>query len=110
MRIFFPLFSQGFPRVFPTRCLKELGNSFACSSLFNGECFPAMSEVLQDQHTNPMGMPVKETSLKNALLNGTEKASMEEAGDILSGLKDARPIIEVPAGTSIYVLIGEGNE
>lgn len=69
-----------------------------------------MSEVLQDQHTNPMGMPVKETSLKNALLNGTEKASMEEAGDILSGLKDARPIIEVPAGTSIYVLIGEGNE
>lgn len=68
------------------------------------------SEVLQDQRTNPMGMPMKETSLKNALLNGTEKASVEEASDILSGLKDAKPIIEVPAGTPIYVLIGEGNE
>lgn len=68
-----------------------------------------MSEVLQDQKMSPMGMPIKDTSMKNAFLNGTEKAAADEAEDILSGIKEAKPIIEVGAGTPIFVLFGEGG-
>lgn len=69
-----------------------------------------MAEVLQDQEAvGPMGMPVKKATMKNAFLNGAEKASLEQASEIMSGLKDKQPIIEVKAGSTIYVLFGENG-
>jgi len=62
-----------------------------------------MSEGLQDTRVQN-GVAYKKPSLKNSLYNGTAMAASEEAQDILNSAKSRQPVIEVPAGTSIYVL------
>ncbi len=69
-----------------------------------------MADVLQDQEAvGPMGLPIKKPTMKNAFLNGTQNASLEQASEIMSGLKDKQTIIEVNAGSTIYVLFGENG-
>jgi len=67
-----------------------------------------MSEGLQDTRGEG-GAAVKKPTLKNALLNGTEQAAMEEGNEILSSLHNEQPVIEVKAGSIITVLFSEGG-
>ncbi|MBS1983075.1 MAG: TrbI/VirB10 family protein [Bdellovibrionales bacterium] len=70
-----------------------------------------MSEALQDtQRAGPMGVPVKAPSMKNALLNGSEKASLEEGNSIMEELKNSTPVIEVPEGQELLVLFDSEGE
>lgn len=56
-----------------------------------------------------MGMPVKKPTMKNAFLSGAQNASLEQASEFMSGLKEKQPIIEVKAGSAVYVLFGENG-
>ena len=70
-----------------------------------------MSEALQDtQSAGPLGVPVKAPSVKNALLNGSEKASLEEGSNIMEELKNSTPVIEVPEGQELLVLFDSEGE
>jgi hypothetical protein len=62
-----------------------------------------MAEGLQ-QTSSQYGMEIKEPSLKNAALNGTSQAALDQSHEMMNSLKEQRPVIEVKAGTVIYVL------
>lgn len=59
--------------------------------------------VLQDTE-GQRGTVITKPSLKNALLNGTATAALEESKNMMSDLKNRVPIIEVREGTSICVI------
>lgn len=63
------------------------------------------SEGLQETRGEG-GAVVKKPSMKNALLNGTSTAALEQSKNLMSELKDRTPVIEVPAQTPIYVIFG----
>ena len=67
-----------------------------------------MADGLQEQEA--MGnMVVKKSTMKNALLNGASRAALEQSQEIMSEIKNSRPIIEVPEGTPLYVIFrGDG--
>jgi len=54
--------------------------------------------------TGMQGTVVKAPTVKNALLNGASKASLEQARDTMSDMKSKQPIIEVPEMTELYLL------
>lgn len=62
-----------------------------------------MGAVLQDT-TGINGAIIQRPTLKNALLNGAATASLEQSKEMMSDLRNKPPVIEVPEGTSIYVL------
>ncbi len=47
---------------------------------------------------------VAKANAKNALLNGASHASLELANETMAGLKNQRPMIEVEAGRTIFVM------
>jgi len=68
-----------------------------------------MAQGLQDQ-TVQMGVPVDKPSVKNALLQGTQNSAVAESQYHLDKMKNETPIIEVPVGTEIFVLMtGQGS-
>lgn len=66
------------------------------------------STALQDTK-GQQGAVVSEPSLKNALLNGTATTALEESKNMMQDLKNRQPIIEVPQGTSICVMVSGGG-
>jgi hypothetical protein len=68
-----------------------------------------MSEGLQDT-TGQQGVAVRTPSVKNALLNGAAKASIEQSNDLMSEVRNSQPIIQVDAGIEIYVLFADSGE
>jgi hypothetical protein len=62
-----------------------------------------MSDALQDS-TGQNGTVVRPPTARNALLNGSTRAALEQSNDVLSSVKNRQPIIEVPSGTRIFVL------
>lgn len=65
------------------------------------------SEGLQDTQ-GQQGVAVRPSSLKNALLNATATSALEQSKNLMSDLKEQRPVIEVPAGEPICVIFGGG--
>jgi len=65
------------------------------------------SEGLQDTH-GQQGAVVRPPTLKNALLNATATTALEQSKNLMSDLKEKRPVIEVPAGQEICVIFGGG--
>ncbi len=66
-----------------------------------------VSEGLQESDVQN-GVAVRKTSMKNALLNGSAHAALDQAQDTMSSVKSESPIIEVPAGTVFWVLAQGG--
>lgn len=65
-----------------------------------------LSEGLQDTEVQN-GVVLTQPSLKNALLKGTATAALDQSRQLITELKDKQPIIEVKAGTEIYVIFSE---
>ena len=65
-----------------------------------------LSDGLQDSE-GQQGVLVRQPSLKNALLNATATTALEESQQMMSDLKNNIPVIEVPSGTSFYLLFGD---
>lgn len=66
-----------------------------------------MSEGLQESEVQ-QGAVIKKSTVKNALLNGAQRSAIEQSQEAMTSLRNERPIIEVPEGTEIYVLFGDG--
>lgn len=66
------------------------------------------SEALQETE-GQQGATVRKPTMKNAVLNGTAQAALEESNDIASSYKNAQPVIQVPAGSEIYILFSDGG-
>ena len=54
------------------------------------------------------GAVVTPPSLKNALLNGAERASLDEGQEMMNEYRNERPVITVGAGTVIWILFDDG--
>lgn len=68
-----------------------------------------MAQGLQDQSVQ-MGVAVNKPSVKNALLQGTQNAAVQESQFHLERLKNEAPRIEVPVSTEISVMfLGDGS-
>jgi hypothetical protein len=67
-----------------------------------------LSQGLQDTQ-GQYGAVVTPPSMKNALLNGTSAAAMEQSQNLMQDLKNRQPIIEVPSGTKICVMFAGGQ-
>ena len=63
------------------------------------------SEGLQETQ-GQQGVAVRTPSLKNALLNGTATTALEQSKNLMSDLKEQRPVIEVQANEPICVIFG----
>ncbi len=50
---------------------------------------------------------VNKSTVKNAMLNGASRAALDQSREMMTSLKNDKPIIEVPEGTPIYVLFGK---
>ncbi len=50
------------------------------------------------------GVVIVKPTLKNALLNGAATAALDQSREMMSDMRNKPPVIEVPAGTSFYVL------
>ena len=61
------------------------------------------SIALEDTH-GEQGAVVAKPTVRNAALQGTAKAAIEEANDIASQYKSAPPILAVKAGTEIIII------
>lgn len=68
-----------------------------------------MSEGLQETRGEG-GAVVKKPTVKNALLNATSTTALEQSRNLMSELKDRKPIIEVPDGTPICVIFAGGDQ
>ncbi len=66
-----------------------------------------MAEGLQDRKIVGQEVVTK-ADARNALLNGTSKATLEMANQTMNDIKNSAPIIEVEAGKEIYVIF-EGS-
>ncbi|MCX6126587.1 MAG: hypothetical protein NTV34_17785 [Proteobacteria bacterium] len=66
-----------------------------------------VSEGLQESDVQN-GVAVRKTSMKNALLNGSAHAALDQAKDTMSSVKSEAPIIEVPAGT-VFLVLAQGG-
>lgn len=67
-----------------------------------------MAEGLQDREVVGQQV-VSKPSAKNALLNGTSKATLEMANETMTDIKNSAPIIQIKAGQEIYVLFENGQ-
>lgn len=50
---------------------------------------------------------VNKSTVKNAMLNGASRAALDQSREMMTSLKNNKPIIEVPEGTPIYILFGK---
>ncbi|MBI3535552.1 MAG: TrbI/VirB10 family protein [Deltaproteobacteria bacterium] len=66
-----------------------------------------MSEGLQSS-TSQGGVAIKKPTLRNALLNGVETASLEQSHEIMSEIRNKPITIEVSQGTLVFILF-KGN-
>lgn len=66
------------------------------------------SEALQETE-GQQGATVRKPTMKNAMLNGTAQAALEESNDIASSYKNAQPVIQVPAGSEIFILFSDSG-
>ncbi len=66
------------------------------------------SAGLQDTQ-GQQGVAVRPPSIKNALLNATATTALEQSKNLMSDLKEQRPVIEVSAGETICVIFGGGQ-
>lgn len=64
-----------------------------------------LSEGYQDSQAE-LGGVVHQPSMKNALLNGTATAALQQSQNLMSDLKNRNPILEVPANTDLCVIFG----
>lgn len=62
-----------------------------------------MAEGLQETEVNG-GVAYKKSNVKNALLNGTAAASLEQSKEIIEDWKEKKKIIEVKSGTEICLI------
>jgi type IV secretory pathway VirB10-like protein len=62
-----------------------------------------MAEGLQDRDIVGQQV-VTRPSAKNALLNGTSRATLDLANETITDLRNKAPIIQVKAGTKIYII------
>lgn len=69
----------------------------------------AFSETLQDSEVQG-GVALKKPTLKNALLGGAAQAAIDQSKEIVGATKNEAPVIEVPAGRSIVILIQSSGE
>jgi hypothetical protein len=67
-----------------------------------------MSQGLQETQ-GQSGAVVAPPTMKNALMNGAAKASIEESQDLMNEYRNEKPVIEVGAGTQIYVLFEDSG-
>lgn len=67
-----------------------------------------VSEGLQDSH-GQQGVAAKDPSLKNALLQGTARASLTQSQEIVADLHSSKPAIAVPSGNEILIVFSEGG-
>jgi hypothetical protein len=67
-----------------------------------------LTEALQDTQ-GQQGVAVRPPSLRNALLHATATTALDQSRNLMSDLKEERPVIEVPAGTILSVLFGGGQ-
>jgi hypothetical protein len=68
-----------------------------------------LSDGLQEQEVTG-GVAVRKNTVKNAFLNGASVAALDQSKELMSSLKNKQPIIEVPAGTSIVVVVGADGQ
>lgn len=66
------------------------------------------SEALQETE-GQQGATVRKPTMKNAMLNGTAQAALEESNEIASEYKNAQPVIQVSAGSEIYILFSDSG-
>ena len=64
-----------------------------------------VTRTLQDQTTSPFGINIKESSLKNALLEGATDVSLSQAQNLAQNLGQSQGYVEVPQGTEIFVFL-----
>jgi type IV secretory pathway VirB10-like protein len=67
-----------------------------------------LSEGMQDQDVQ-QGVAVKRASVKNSLLNGASRAAIAQSQESMNELHNQKPIIEVGAGTKIFVLFEDNR-
>lgn len=67
-----------------------------------------LSQGLQDSQEQS-GAVVTPPSMKNALLNGAAHASIEEGQQMMNEYRSERPVIEIEAGTQIFVLFSDNG-
>ena len=67
-----------------------------------------MTEALQDREVVGQQVMTRPTA-KNALLNGTSKATLEMATDTMTDLRNKAPIIQIEAGKEILVIFDGGR-
>ncbi len=65
-----------------------------------------VSQGLQDRDVQG-GVSTPKPSVKNALLNGTGLAALEQSNEMMESMKDKQTIIEVPRGTKLLVSFGD---
>ena len=67
-----------------------------------------MSAGLQ-QTQGQQGAVVSAPTMKNALLNGAAVASLQEGQNLMNEYKDEKPVIEVDAGTKLFILFEDNS-
>lgn len=67
-----------------------------------------VAEGLQETE-GQQGVVVKKPTVKNALLNGAAKASLDQSREMMSSLKNEAPVIEIPEGQTFYILFSDSG-
>lgn len=66
------------------------------------------SQALQETE-GQYGATIKKPTMRNALLNGTAEAALEESNQIASEYKNSVPVIEVKAGTEFLLFFADSG-
>jgi len=64
-----------------------------------------LSDGLQEKETEG-GAVFNKATVRNAALNGASRAALEQSSEMMTSLRNDRPVIEVPEGTPIWILFG----
>lgn len=66
------------------------------------------SEALQDTQ-GQQGAVVTKPTVRNAILNGTARAALEESNEIASKYKNAPPAVQIRAGTEVVIIFTDNG-
>lgn len=55
------------------------------------------------------GVVIRKPTIKNALLNATAKTALERSQNLMSDLKNRAPVIEIPEGLEICIIVAESR-
>lgn len=66
------------------------------------------SQALQETE-GQYGATIRKPTMRNALLNGTAEAALEESNQIASEYKNSAPVIEVKAGTEFFLFFADNG-